>query len=53
MQSLFAALDGRLGSTRILVLEGGRISEGGSYAELVAPGGGYTTLFELRARRYL
>jgi len=38
---------------RILVLEGGRILEQGTHAELVALGGRYAHLFELQARGYL
>jgi ATP-binding cassette, subfamily B, bacterial len=37
---------------RILVLEGGRIVEAGSHAELVALGGRYATLYEMQAGRY-
>ncbi len=37
---------------QILVLEGGRIIEAGSHAELIALGGRYTTLFEMQAGRY-
>jgi len=37
---------------RILVLEGGRILEAGSHAELVARGGRYAELFELQAAGY-
>jgi ATP-binding cassette, subfamily B, bacterial len=37
---------------RILVLEGGRIIEDGSHAQLVALGGRYATLYELQAGRY-
>ncbi|KKB06963.1 ABC transporter ATP-binding protein [Devosia geojensis] len=37
---------------RILVLEGGRIIEDGSHAELVAKGGVYADLFELQAAGY-
>jgi|DewCreStandDraft_2_1066082.scaffolds.fasta_scaffold00122_13 ATP-binding cassette subfamily B protein len=36
----------------ILVLEGGRIIEAGSHAELVALGGRYATLYELQAKQY-
>ncbi len=38
---------------RILVLEGGRILEQGSHAELVAQGGRYAHLFSLQAQGYL
>ncbi len=38
---------------RIVVLEGGRILEQGSHAELVAQGGRYAHLFSLQARGYL
>ena len=37
---------------RILVLEGGRITEDGSHAELLALDGSYATLFEMQAGRY-
>ena len=37
---------------QILVLEGGRIIEAGSHAELIALGGRYATLFEMQAGRY-
>jgi ATP-binding cassette subfamily B protein len=37
---------------RIVVLDGGRISEQGSHGELVAMGGQYAELFELQARRF-
>jgi ATP-binding cassette, subfamily B, bacterial len=37
---------------RILVLEGGRIVEDGSHAELVTLGGRYAALYELQAGRY-
>jgi ATP-binding cassette, subfamily B, bacterial len=37
---------------QILVLEGGRIVEAGSHAELVALGGRYATLYEMQAARY-
>jgi ATP-binding cassette subfamily B protein len=37
---------------RILVLEGGRVVEDGSHAELVALGGKYAELFELQAAGY-
>ncbi len=37
---------------QILVLEGGRIVEAGSHAELVARGGCYAALYELQAGRY-
>ena len=37
---------------RILVLEGGRIVEDGSHAELVALGGRYATLYMMQAGRY-
>ena len=37
---------------RILVLEGGRVLESGSHAELVARGGRYAELFELQAAGY-
>jgi len=37
---------------RILVLEGGRIIEEGSHAELVSLGGRYAALYELQAGRY-
>jgi ATP-binding cassette subfamily B protein len=36
----------------ILVLEGGRIREAGSHAELMACGGLYAELYELQARAY-
>ena len=39
-------------ANRILVLEGGRIVEAGSHAELVALGGRYATLYEMQAGRY-
>jgi ATP-binding cassette subfamily C protein len=46
----------RLASTRfcdrILVFDGGRISEMGSHGELLAAGGGYARLFELQAQYY-
>jgi ATP-binding cassette subfamily B protein len=38
---------------RILVVEGGRIVEEGTHAELVAKGARYARLFELQARGYL
>jgi ATP-binding cassette, subfamily B, bacterial len=38
---------------QIVVLEGGRILEQGSHAELVAEGGRYAHLFSLQARGYL
>lgn len=37
---------------RIAVLDGGRITELGSHAELVAAGGTYATMFELQASRF-
>jgi ATP-binding cassette subfamily B protein len=37
---------------RIVVLDGGRISEQGSHGELLAAGGQYAELFELQARRF-
>jgi ATP-binding cassette subfamily B protein len=37
---------------RIVVLDGGRISEQGSHDELLAAGGQYAELFELQARRF-
>jgi ATP-binding cassette subfamily B protein len=37
---------------RIAVLDGGRVSELGSHAELVAAGGTYAQMFELQARRF-
>jgi ATP-binding cassette, subfamily B, bacterial len=37
---------------RIVVLEGGRITEGGSHEQLLAAGGRYAELFELQARRF-
>ena len=37
---------------QILVLEGGRIVEAGSHAELVALGGRYATLYAMQAARY-
>ena len=37
---------------QILVLDGGRIVEAGSHAELVALGGRYATLYEMQAARY-
>ena len=37
---------------RILVLEGGRVTEDGSHEELVALGGRYAELFELQAEGY-
>jgi len=37
---------------RVLVLEGGRIVEAGSHAELTALGGRYAELYELQAGRY-
>jgi ATP-binding cassette subfamily B protein len=37
---------------RIVVLEGGRVVENGSHAELVAAGGRYSELFELQAAGY-
>ncbi|GIH19564.1 multidrug ABC transporter permease [Rugosimonospora africana] len=37
---------------RIVVLDGGRITEQGSHEELVAAGGQYAELFELQARRF-
>ncbi|HEX2513629.1 MAG TPA: ABC transporter ATP-binding protein, partial [Chloroflexota bacterium] len=36
----------------ILVLDGGRLREGGSHAELLAAGGLYAELYELQARAY-
>ncbi|MEV6850950.1 ABC transporter ATP-binding protein [Actinoplanes sp. NPDC051411] len=37
---------------RIVVLDGGRITEQGSHEELMAAGGQYAGLFELQARRF-
>ncbi|GCD20795.1 ABC transporter ATP-binding protein [Cellulomonas algicola] len=37
---------------RIVVLDGGRISEAGSHDELVALGGTYSRMFEVQARRF-
>jgi ATP-binding cassette subfamily B protein len=37
---------------RIAVLEGGRITELGSHAELVAAGGGYAEMFAMQAARF-
>jgi len=37
---------------RIVVLDGGRISERGRHDELMAAGGQYAELFELQARRF-
>jgi ATP-binding cassette subfamily B protein len=37
---------------RIVVLDGGRITERGSHEELMAAGGQYAELFELQARRF-
>lgn len=37
---------------RIVVLDGGRITEQGSHEELTAAGGQYASLFELQARRF-
>ncbi len=37
---------------RILVLEGGRVTEDGSHEELVELGGRYAELFELQAKGY-
>jgi len=37
---------------RILVLEGGRVTEDGSHEELVKLGGRYAELFELQAAGY-
>ncbi len=36
----------------ILMLEGGRIVETGSHAELIALGGRYATLYKMQAERY-
>jgi ATP-binding cassette, subfamily B, bacterial len=36
---------------RILVLEGGRISDGATHDELVTPGGRYATLWEMQVGR--
>jgi ATP-binding cassette subfamily B protein len=36
----------------IVVLEGGRVPETGSHADLIARGGRYAALFELQAGRY-
>jgi ATP-binding cassette subfamily B protein len=38
---------------RILYLEGGRIAEEGSHAELIALGGAYARLYQLQAAQYL
>jgi ATP-binding cassette subfamily B protein len=38
------------GADRILVLDGGRIVESGSHAELIAAGGLYRKLYEAQAR---
>ncbi|HWI65736.1 MAG TPA: ABC transporter ATP-binding protein, partial [Symbiobacteriaceae bacterium] len=46
----------RLGVTRladrILVLDGGRLAEAGTHAELIRSGGLYATLFQTQARWY-
>jgi ATP-binding cassette subfamily B protein len=38
---------------RIVVVEGGRVTETGSHAELTAAGGTYAQLFALQAKAYL
>jgi ATP-binding cassette subfamily B protein len=37
---------------RILVLEGGQITEQGSHVQLMAQGGRYSEMFELQAANY-
>ena len=37
---------------RIVVLDGGRITEQGSHEELMAAGGRYAEMFDLQARRF-
>jgi ATP-binding cassette subfamily B protein len=37
---------------RIVLLDGGRITEAGSHAELIALGGGYASMFAIQAQRF-
>jgi ATP-binding cassette subfamily B protein len=38
---------------RIVVLEGGRVAEAGSHAELMAEGGRYAAMFRVQAERFV
>lgn len=40
------------GADRIVVLDGGRVAEGGTHEELLAQGGRYASLFALQASRF-
>ena len=46
-------LSSAVGASKIVVLDGGRVAEVGTHAELMALGGEYFRLFSTQASRYI